>query len=466
MIWTDDGSLELIKNEDSFGIFYDMGLGKTALLLGLIDHKFFNENVKKVLIITPKKVSLSTWQNEIKKWDNFNYMMDIVQLIDKGPDERITKLRDTGEFSIHIICSALIPWLYGEYEEKISKSGKKYNVFHPNVERPDYDMIIVDECSQFKSAKSNRFKALKGINASKKGAPMKLFLLSGTPFSNIRYVEDQYGDYYVSVEELYYLFFFLGIYVKSAYEFEKEFMYTTRWDQFKLRTRPDIYKALDEALELRSIRRKLQLSIKKNEYKVYCEIDQERMDMLEDHYAVLTENFQTITAANRAVMINKALQLSNGFIYDEFKNAHRLNTYKIDLLKDILSVVDGNVVIYYNFKEDRELLLSSFDGIKEYTVENEAEWNKGNIPYLLLSPFSEKYGINIQFGGHTIIWFGLIWSGESYLQANGRLYRRGQSHDVDIYYLLGKGSYDNFVYDVLVSKTKAIGSFIDIVKKH
>ena len=97
MIWTDqDGFLEQIKDQNKFGIFLDMGVGKTALLLGLADYKFFNHNVKKILIITPKKVSLSTWQNEIAKWENFSYMSNVVSLIEGTEEERHELLKKKG----------------------------------------------------------------------------------------------------------------------------------------------------------------------------------------------------------------------------------------------------------------------------------------------------------------------------------------------------------------------------------
>ena len=89
MKWKDeDGFLAQIKNEERFGIFLDMGTGKTSLTLALIDHKFFVENYKKVLIITPKAVSLATWQNEIDKFDNFHYMKSILRLIEGNETKR------------------------------------------------------------------------------------------------------------------------------------------------------------------------------------------------------------------------------------------------------------------------------------------------------------------------------------------------------------------------------------------
>ena len=133
MIWKDqDGFLEQIKDQNRFGVFLDMGVGKTALLLGLADYKFFNYNVKKVLIITPKKVSLSTWQNEIAKWENFSYMSNVVSLIEGTEEERNELLKKKGEFCIHIISSSLTEWLYGRRFRKASRTMFSPNPFTPN----------------------------------------------------------------------------------------------------------------------------------------------------------------------------------------------------------------------------------------------------------------------------------------------------------------------------------------------
>ena len=192
MIWKDqDGFLELIKDKERFGVFLDMGVGKTSLLLGLADYKFFNSSVKKILIITPKKVSLSTWQNEIRKWKNFNYMEPYVDLIEGTEKQRTELLNKKGDFCIHIISSSLTEWLHGRRFRKGTKT-----LFIPNSFTPQYDLIIVDECSQFKSPSSQRFKALKKLSENK-----SLFLLSGTPFSNIK----QENYYYTNADELYYL---------------------------------------------------------------------------------------------------------------------------------------------------------------------------------------------------------------------------------------------------------------------
>jgi SNF2 family DNA or RNA helicase len=443
MKWTDnDKFLERIKDEKRFGIFLDMGVGKTALLLALADYKFFNSNVKKILIITPKKVSLSTWQNEIKKWANFSYMSESVSLIEGTETERIKLLNQTSQFCIHIISSSLTEWLGdGLY----AKGRPRYT--------PDYDMFIVDECSQFKSPKSLRYKALKKLSKDK-----LLFLLSGTPFSNIK----QEKNYYRNADELYYALFLLGIYDKSLTQFRNDYCFTTPWEKFAWKISSENYNVLIEQLANKSIRKKLDMEIQLLEYPVFCSLDTERMSKLKKDYYIETNGFASITASNKAVMINKTLQLSNGFIYDDTGVVSRFNTFKFEKLKELLSQIEGNCIIFYNFKEDKDFLLKHLKGAKAYEKdEDKSDWNNGQIKYLILSPFSEKYGLNLQEGGNTIIWFGLVWSAESYQQSNARLYRRGQKNNVSVYYLMARGSFDEYVYNQLVLKKEAIDDFIN-----
>jgi SNF2 family DNA or RNA helicase len=455
MIWTDkDDFLEIIKDKKRYGVFLDMGVGKTALLLALCDYKFF-QDVKKVLIITPKMVSLSTWQDEIDKWENFSYLSQIVTLVEGTETKRNKILEQTTDFCIHIISSSLTEWLIG----KKVKDGKKTK-FIPNKKTPNYDLIIVDECSQFKDTRANRFKALKKLSKDK-----ELFLLSGTAFSNIRKEKKGKKEYYKKPTELYYIFNLLGIYGGSVTSFEQDFCISLPWDKFNIYMSIETYDTLIETLNKYCIRKKLDIDIQKKEYIIYCDVDLERMKLLKEEYVIETEGLFNITASNKAVMLNKSLQLSNGFAYGTRKIAQRFNTYKFDKLMELLTIIDDNVIIFYNFEEDKNFLLANLPGAKSYETDADKDaWNNKEIKYLILSPFSAKYGLNLQMGGHTIIWYGLIWSAESYQQANSRLYRTGQTKDVEIYYLLASNSFDEYVYDVLILKNDAIDRFKSFIE--
>lgn len=466
--WVDkDGVLEILEKQKRFGVFWDMGTGKTALLLGLIDRKIF-QGVNKILIIAPKVVTLTTWQNEIRKWSNFNYLEPIVTLIEGAEDKRIKMLQNTGNtgICIHIISSSLFTWLVGK---KVKKGNRVF--FIDNKYRPKYDMIIVDECSEFKDPKSNRFKALKSILTD----DTLLFLLSGTPFPNVREITPEtkpkkYPDFligkYKKADEMYYAFYLLGIYKKSAYDFQRDFCFVLPYLKHTYFMHSQVYDALQETISQYSLKKELQLDVEKHEYKIYCKSDQQRFNTLRKMLRVMTDDFKNIEASSIAHMMNQALQLANGFIYDEFHVPHRINHYKFEKLKELLETIAGNVVIFYVFKEDKEYLLSNLPGARLYEgKQDEDDWNAGKIKYLILSPFSNKFGLNLQKGGNTVIWFGLVWSAEAIIQGYRRIYRRGQEKDVEVYFLLAENTYDDYVYDVFVSKKATIEGFLEYNQK-
>ena len=457
MIWTDQYNfLDTLRDKKRYGVFLDMGVGKTALLLALIDQKIF-EGVQKILIIAPKKVSLSTWQDEINKWQNFRYLYNIVDLIDGDETERVAKLKKTGDFCVHIISSSQIGWLHGE---KVRK-GKTIKFVH-NKHRPNYDMIIVDECSQFKDTTTQRYKSLKKISDDK-----YLFLLSGTPFSNITYDEDDFS--YLKADELYYVMRLLGLYKQSLTSFRNDFMFVKPWEPYTYRMRDNLYELFVGTIDTISIKKVLELKVKLAHHLVYCPVDTKRLKELKRDYYLETNNLNHVTAKNRAIMINKALQLANGFVYDDKKTVHRFNNYKMTALKDLLAELErknaGNVIVLYNFKEDKDYIIQEIPEIITYTDEVKEKWNNNKVKYLLISPLAEKYGLNLQQGGHTLIFYGLMWSAESLNQVIARLFRKGQKHDVDVYFILAQDSFDDYVYKKLSLKTEAIKEFMSEVKK-
>lgn len=467
MKWEDRGFFEHIKDKNKFGVFLDMGSGKTSLLLSYIDMLFFSSDVKSVLIVAPKIVSLSTWQREMEKFDDFRYMKNITKLIDGDANARSKRLsQKDGELFIHIISSGSFSWLCGE-EQKVGNGKKKRTVFYNNDARPNYDLIIIDECSQFKDATSKRFKMLKRV------VPQRIMLLSGTPFPNIKRVYDERMKYYyyTNVDELYYAFNLLGIYDGSVYDFRNDFCYSLPWKKYELRTKESVYFDLLEILSNYSIANELKLEgIDLKYFNLYCDVDKEMLTNLIKNYQLITDNFEKINASNKAVMINKVLQVSNGFIYDEYDStiAYRLNTFKFEKLKELISALGNEtIMIFCPFKEDTKFLMNNLDGAVVFDgLKTQDLWNEGKIKFLLMSPYSDGFGLNLQFGGRVIVWFGLVWGYEKFIQSIKRLYRPEQKRDVYVYFLLACQGFDDYVLNVLTGKGEARKELIDLFKKY
>jgi SNF2 family DNA or RNA helicase len=182
------------------------------------------------------------------------------------------------------------------------------------------------------------------------------------------------------------------------------------------------------------------------EYKLYKTMERDAvLEFGEDDY---------ITALSAATVTNKLLQLANGAIYDEAKNYRVIHDKKLDALEELLEEAgEESVLVYYSYISDKERILQRFKNARVLEREKDIrDWNAGKIPVMVAHPASAGHGLNLQDGGSIIIWFGLPWSLELYMQANARLWRQGQKNVVRIYHLLAEGTVDFRVLNVLKGK--------------
>ena len=177
-----------------------------------------------------------------------------------------------------------------------------------------------------------------------------------------------------------------------------------------------------------------------------------------------------IDAANAASLSNKLLQMSNGAVYDENKEARVIHSRKLEMLEDLIEAANGQpVLIAYWFKHDRariaeHLTAAGYRPRDMRSSEDIADWNAGKIPVALIHPASAGHGLNIQEGGHILIWFGLTWSLELYQQTNARLWRQGQKETVTIHHIVTKNTVDEDVLAALASKDVTQEKLIAAVK--
>ena len=144
-----------------------------------------------------------------------------------------------------------------------------------------------------------------------------------------------------------------------------------------------------------------------------------------------------------------------------------LHEEKLKALDSLLEEANGQpVLLFYAYKHERDRIMERYPAavdVKEKSAVK--EWNAWNIPILLAHPASAGHGLNLQFGGHIVIWFGLPLSLELYQQANKRVHRMGQTETVLIHHLLMKDTADTWVLDqVLASKTKRQDALLEALK--
>lgn len=189
-------------------------------------------------------------------------------------------------------------------------------------------------------------------------------------------------------------------------------------------------------------------------------------DGLEKHYILEFEEDGTIVAQSGAALSQKLLQLSNGAVYTDDNNVICIHDQKLDKLEEILEEAQGQpILLFYNFKHDKDRIIERFeDVITLDDPEYKSKWETGKAKLLIAHPASAGHGLNLQDGGHIIVWFGLTWSLELYQQANARLYRQGQQHTTIIHHIMTDNTIDQRVYSALQNKKLTQNELMEAVK--
>lgn len=420
-------------------LFLEMGLGKTITTLTAIDELLYDcFEIRKVLIIAPLRVANSTWPSEIKKWEHLKLLR--YSIVTGNEAERIQALNIKAE--IYIINRENVDWL-------VNKSGVAMN----------FDMLVIDELSSFKSYTSKRFKSLLKIRPYFK----RVVGLTGTPSSNG--LMDLWAEFRI-------LDFGkrLGRYI-THYR-NKYFVPDKRNGMIIYSYKPQedaeqqIYEAINDiTISMKSCDHLNLPKLIMNEVEVVLE-DKE-VERYEDFKKemVMTIGEEEIDAVNAASLSNKLLQLANGSIYDEDKNYHIVHDKKMEALEQLIEEANGKpVLIGYRFKADKERIEQRFKVREIQSASDIEDWNKGEILVGLIHPASAGHGLNLQQGGCTLIWFGLTWSLELYQQTNARLYRQGQNQTVVIHHIITKNTIDEDVMKALKRKERTQEALMSAVK--
>lgn len=429
--------IDRVVKQNKLGLFLDMGLGKTIITLSAIYQLKYNYfQVKKVLIIAPKKVAEATWQREAAKWDGVGILRISTVL---GPlKKRIHALNTPAD--IYIINRENVSWLVSYYKNAWP-----------------FDMVVVDESSSFKSHRAKRFKDLSNMY----NHINRMVLLTGTPSPNG--LIDLWAQVYLLDR---------GQTLGKTYTAFREHYFDP--DQ---RGRDVIYSYKPKANTddaIMSAIAPLCISMKASDYLDLPPIVYDTVPVVLDAKAkkayesmerdAVLEVFgadEEITAMSAAALSNKLQQLANGAAYDDERNVHEIHDCKIEAFMELIEQLHGKpALVFYNFKHDcarlKEALAKTDLRVRELKgADEEFDWNAGKIDVLLAHPASTAYGLNLQDGGNHVIWFGLNWSLELYQQANKRLHRQGQNEKVFIHHLISVGTRDEDMMEALEKKDEA-----------
>jgi len=430
---------EFILSHPISAVFLEMGLGKSVITLSAIfDLCLDSFLVCKVLVIAPLRVARDTWPAEIKKWDHLKGLSYSVAV--GTEQERIDALKK--QSTLYIINRENVDWL-------VHKSGIPFQ----------FDMVVIDELSSFKSYGAKRFKSLLKVRPSVK----RIVGLTGTPSSNG--LMDLWAEFRILD-----LGQRLGRYI-SHYR-NTYFKPDKRNAQIIFSYKPlpgaedEIYKQIsDITISMKStdylampeyVSNEVFVTLSEKEWKVYS-------DFKEDMVANLGD--EEIDAVNAAVLSGKLLQMANGAVYDSENKAHVIHDKKLDALEDLIEGANGKpVLVAYWYKHDLERIKDRFPVRQIQSSKDIKDWNDGKIPIAVIHPASAGHGLNLQSGGSTLIWFGLTWSLELYQQTNARLYRQGQKDTVIVHHIITKNTIDEDVLLALTKKEKTQDALIDAVK--
>lgn len=440
--------VEHIISHPFCGVFLDMGLGKTISTLTAIEElKYDYCEIDTVLVIAPKRVVETVWEEEAKKWDHTKHLT--FSKIIGTERQRLAALKVKAD--VHIISRDNITWLCSLYAAKLP-----------------YDMLVIDELSSFKAHQTQRFKSLRLARPWFK----RVVGLTGTPAPNglinlwsQMYLIDRGERLEKTITAYRSRYFRPGAsngYVVYSYNLlsDSERLIQERIKDICISMRAEDYLEMPERID-----NFVRVTMPDKLMDAYKKFEQENVITLANE---IEEGATTVNAVNAAALSNKLLQFANGAMYDENKNVVPIHDLKLEALKEIIEAADGKpVLVAWTYQFDRDRIKNYFRSMAPRelkTAEDINDWNAGKVQLMLAHPASAGHGINLQAGGNIIVWYGLTWSLELYQQFNARLYRQGQKQRTIIHHIVNSGTHDEDVVKALKSKDKTQSNLMNSIK--
>ena len=441
--------VDFLKNHAESMLILEMGLGKSAIsLTAIVDLMFDSFDVGKTLVIAPLRVARQVWPEERDTWEQASILKMSVMV--GSAKQRETAYNTPAD--VYVINRENVRWLTDYLEKR-------------RIPWP-FDLVVIDELSSFKNHQSQRWKALKKVRPHIR----RIVGLTGTPAGNG--LMDLWAETCL-IDNGQRLGRFIGRY-REAY-FKAQGMNPYTGVVFNYVPLPDAEEAIYSRIA------DISVSMKALDYlnmpdqvmvKHYVEMDERETALYEGMKRELLVQLDgdTIDAANAAVLSGKLLQMANGAIYNDERETRVIHHRKLEILGDLIEQANGqNVLVAYWFQHDHERIRDYLTGLgyapRDLKDDADiADWNAGKIQVALISPASAGHGLNIQKGGHILIWFSLIWSLEMYQQTNARLWRQGQKDMVTIHHILTRNTVDEDALKALEAKDTTQQNLIAAVK--
>lgn len=452
--------VDFVLEHPKCGLFLPLGTGKTLTTLEAL-HEM--DPHCHVLIIGPKPVIRSVWPDEMAKF-GFNFRTrSLIEdergrtLGPKARHELYHEVLNTHEATVWLINREMVTDLVNN----LPKSRDGRTPIWP------FRVVVIDEAQAFKSYNSKRTKALKLVTPQ----IVRLIELTGTPAPN-------------GLEDIWPLIYLIdqGKRLGSTItEYRTRYFYPTMLSPTgaPINYRPLagadalIHDAIkDVTVSLPDISQKMPALITNNVRIRLSKPESELYKSLAKESVLEFADGDEVEAANAAVLVAKLSQMASGAIYVNGTRQYKvIHKRKLEECLRIIENAGSPVLVAYHFHSDREMLLSYLrdaldDGYKatsdsdpksnvrayDGTPQMVRDWNDGKVQVMLLQPASAGFGLNLQRGGHTLVWYTMPWSLEHYQQTCGRIYRQGQTETTFIHHLMVAGTVDTHIKDVLQSK--------------
>ena len=399
--------------------------------------------VARVLVIAPLKVAEDTWSRESEKWDHLKNLK-ISKILGSA---KTRKAAAEAEADVYVINRENVTWLTENY----LKAWK-------------WDMVIIDELSSFKNNQAERFKSFKKIR------PLVSRVVGLTGIPNPNGLMDLWAEIYC-LDQGERLGKTIGSYRRAYFKPGRTNGYvvydyipfpgaqvaiTKKISDITVSMKAEDYIKLPERID-----NMIQVALPEDAKKQYKKLERE-------HVLEIMDEDQTISAASAAAVMGKLLQLSGGAVYEDDGGYAEFHDEKLKALADIIDTASEPVLVFYGYRHERERLLEKFKKLRPREIagpEDITDWNEGRVDLLIAHPASVGYGLNLQEGGHVVVWYSLPWSLELYQQANARLYRQGQTKPVIINHLIAQGTVDEDVMASLTAKDTTQAALMEALKE-
>ena len=407
---------KFLKDNPESGLFLDMGLGKTVSTLTALSDLLADCEIRRVLVVGPLRVVQGVWEQETRKWEHLKHLS--FKLIEGNEEERLNCIKSKAD--IHLINVENFRWLLYSLKSVSKRKGFVW----------PYDTLVIDESSMFKSAKAKRFNTLRYMLWRFD----RRHILTGTPSPNG--IEDVWSQMMIvdkgkrlgtSVTR-----FRQRFTSPSGYGGHKRVPHENASEKVAQLIAPVILTLrAEDWLDLPPlISTEVWVDLPKPARKLYDKLEEEMFLELDAGDAVAT---------HAATLSGKCHQLANGAIYVTDKEGEKVwqavHDAKLKALEEVLSETSSNSLVAYYYGHDLERLIKKYPKapvISECKTQRsldalQRDWNAKKHPVMFIHPQGTGHGLNLQDGGHSMVFFSLLFGHEPYRQVMERI---GQSRQV------------------------------------